>query len=145
MNYPPEDESIGFLLSMICKAHRTCVNDALIEIGLYAGQDNFLWQLRRHDGLTHSQMVERLCVQPPTVSKMLDRLERTGLVTRRPDSEDNRISRLYLTEQGRNSENAVCSAWHDLEQRMTENLTLEERILLRRLLLQVLENLARHP
>ena len=141
MNDRPEHESINFLLGLICRTQRGQMNDALTDIGLYAGQEMFLWQLWRQDGLTQSQMVERMCVQPPTVSKMLDRMEKAGLVTRQPDSEDSRISRVYLTEQGRKSERAVCDVWNTLERRLIENMTVEERILLRRLLLQVHENL----
>lgn len=145
MNYKPEYESINFLLSMICRAQRGKMSEALTEIGLYAGQEMFLWHLWRQDGLTQSQLVERMCVQPPTVSKMLDRLERTGLVERRPDSEDSRISLVYLTEQGHRSQRAVRDIWTDLEQRITEGLNVEERIVLRRLLLHVHENLTRNP
>jgi len=145
VNYKPEYESINFLLNMVCRAQRGTMSDALAEIGLYAGQEMFLWHLWRQDGLTQSQMVERMCVQPPTVSKMLDRLERTGLVERRPDSEDSRISRVYLTEQGHRSQRAVRDIWTDLEQRIVAGLNVEERIVLRRLLLQVHENLTRNP
>jgi MarR family transcriptional regulator, organic hydroperoxide resistance regulator len=145
VNYKPEYESINFLLNMVCRAQRGTMSDALAEIGLYAGQEMFLWHLWRQDGLTQSQMVERMCVQPPTVSKMLDRLERTGLVERRPDSEDSRISRVYLTEQGHRSQRAVRDIWTDLEQRIVAGLNVEERIVLRRLLLQVHENLTRDP
>jgi MarR family transcriptional regulator, organic hydroperoxide resistance regulator len=145
MNYKPEYESINFLLNMICRAQRGKMSEALTEIGLYAGQEMFLWHLWRQDGLTQSQMVELMCVQPPTVSKMLDRLERTGLVERRPDSEDSRISRVYLTEQGHRSQRAVRDIWTDLEQRIATGLNVEERIVLRRLLLQVHENLTRNP
>jgi DNA-binding MarR family transcriptional regulator len=145
VDYKPEYESINFLLSMICRAQRAKMGEALTEIGLYAGQEMFLWQLWREDGLMQSQMVERMCVQPPTVSKMLDRMEKAGLVERRPDSEDSRISRVYLTEQGHRSQSAVRDIWIDLEQLLTERLNVEERLLLRRLLLQVHENLTRNP
>jgi MarR family transcriptional regulator, organic hydroperoxide resistance regulator len=145
VDYKPEYESINFLLSMICRAQRGKMSEALNEIGLYAGQEMFLWQLWRQDGLTQSQMVERMCVQPPTVSKMLDRMEKAGLVERRPDSEDSRISRVYLTEQGHRSQRAVRDIWTNIEQRITEEMTVEERLLLRRLLLQVHENLTRNP
>ena len=145
MDYKPEYESINFLLSMICRAQRGKMSEALTEIGLYAGQEMFLWQLWQQDGLTQSQMVERMCVQPPTVSKMLDRMEKAGLVERRPDSEDSRISRVYLTELGHRNQRAVRDIWINIEQCLTEGLTVEERLLLRRLLLQVHENLTRDP
>jgi MarR family transcriptional regulator, organic hydroperoxide resistance regulator len=145
MNDKPEYESINFLLGMVCRVQRSAMSDALAEIGLYAGQEMFLWHLWRQDGLTQSQMVERMCVQPPTVSKMLDRLEKVGLVERRPDAEDSRTTRVYLTERGQQSQRAVREIWVNLEQRLTEGLSVEERIVLRRLLLQVHENLTRDP
>jgi MarR family transcriptional regulator, organic hydroperoxide resistance regulator len=145
VSYKPEYESINFLLSVICRAQRGNMSEALSTIGLYAGQEMFLWHLWRQDGLTQSQMVERMCVQPPTVSKMLDRLEKTGLVERRPDSEDSRISRVYLTERGHSSQSAVSNIWTNIEQQITEGLSVEERIVLRRLLLQVHENLTHNP
>src|ERR1700693_4231641 len=128
MNDKPEYESINFLLRMICQAQRNQMSDALAEIGLYAGQEMFLWHLWQQDGLTQSQMVERMCVQPPTVSKMLDRMEKAGLVERRSDSEDSRISRVYLTEQGHRSQRAVRDIWTNVEQRITEGLNVEERL-----------------
>jgi len=145
VNYKPEYESINFLLGMICRAQRGKMSDALAEIGLYAGQEMFLWHLWQQNGLTQSQMVERLCVQPPTVSKMLDRLEKAGLVERRPDAENSHLSRVYLTEEGDIRQRAVRDIWMNVEQRISEGLSVEERIVLRRLLLHIHENLTRNP
>jgi DNA-binding MarR family transcriptional regulator len=145
VDHRAQEETISFLLNTICRAQRSHVSDALAQLGLYAGQENFLWQLWREDGLTQSQMVERMCVQPPTVSKMLDRMEKAGLVTRRPDPDDSRVTRVYLTGQGRAIEHGVCDTWCGMEDRLTANLSTEERVLLRRLLLQVRENLYAEP
>jgi len=145
MNNKPEYESINLLLRMICQAQRSQMSDALAEIGVYAGQEMFLWHLWQEEGLTQSQLVERMCVQPPTISKMLDRLEKAGLVERRPDAENGRLSRVYLTEQGNARQRSVRAIWTNMEQRLTQGLSVEERIVLRRLLLQVHENLTRNP
>src|SRR4029079_14265481 len=139
MSQQPERESIMSLLGLICRAQRSQLNAGLREIDIHAGQEVVLWELSRQDGLCQSQLVERMCVQPPTVSKMLDRMEITGLVRRSPDAEDSRISRVYLTEQGRNNLQGVRDIWNGLEQRLTDHLTIDERVLLRRLLLQVYE------
>jgi len=140
-----EHENINFLLGVIGRRQRAQMNEALAANGIYAGQEMFLWHLWRQDGLTQSQLVERLCVRPPTVSKMLERMERAGLVTRRLDPDDSRISRVYLTEQGRRSQDAVSEVWMSIERRLTQGLSVEERLLLRRLLLQVHENLTPNP
>src|SRR5579862_9715198 len=119
MNNKPEYESINFLLRLICQAQRSQMSEALAEIGVYAGQEMFLWHLWQEEGLTQSQLVERLCVQPPTVSKMLDRLEKAGLVERRPDAENSHLSRVYLTELGKLRQSDVSNIWTNMEQRLT--------------------------
>lgn len=145
MNDKPEYESINLLLRMICQAQRHQMSEALADIGVYAGQEMFLWHLWQEEGLTQSQLVERMCVQPPTVSKMLDRLEKAGLVERRPAAENSHLSHVYLTELGTVRQRDVRSIWTTMEQRLNQGLSMEERIVLRRLLLQVYENLQRSP
>lgn len=135
-------QTVSYLLAQICKAQRGCADEALSEIGLHVGQEMFLVQLWEQDGLTQTQLAENMCVQPPTVNKMFARMESAGLVERRADAEDNRVSRVYLTETSRQLQQAVERAWGGLEERVLANLSLEERILLRRLLLQVYQNLA---
>ncbi|OGO26762.1 MAG: transcriptional regulator [Chloroflexi bacterium RBG_16_52_11] len=134
-------ESIGALLVQICKAHRNKAQELLSRIDLYPGQEFLLINLWPEDGLTHSEVAESLCVQPATVTKMLDRLVRTGLVQRQQDSNDQRVSRVYLTEKGRQLLQPIQQVWNELEQISFANLTLEERLLLRRILTQVYENL----
>jgi DNA-binding MarR family transcriptional regulator len=134
-------ESIGALLVQICKAHRNKAQELLSRIDLYPGQEFLLLNLWPEDGLTHSEVAESLCVQPATVTKMLDRLVRTGLVRRQQDSDDQRISRVYLTEKGRDLLQPIEQVWDELEQVSFAKLTLEERLLLRRILMQIYENL----
>jgi MarR family transcriptional regulator, organic hydroperoxide resistance regulator len=133
--------SIGALLVQICRAHRNKAQELLSQIDLYPGQEFLLANLSSHDGLTHTEVAENLCVQPATLTKMLDRLVKTGLVRRKMDPDDQRVSRVYLTEKGRQLLKPIEQAWEELEQISFANLTLEERLLLRRLLLQVYANL----
>jgi DNA-binding MarR family transcriptional regulator len=116
----------------------------LTEIGLHPGQEMILFRLWEADGLTQSELVEQLCVQPATVTKMLNRMVKNGLVERRGDPQDQRISRVYLTDQGRELQKSIEDAWDKLEQYTVATLSLEERVLLRRLLLQVQDNLNNH-
>jgi DNA-binding MarR family transcriptional regulator len=76
------------------------------------------------------------------MTKMVQRMEHAGLVVRRPDPEDARISRVYLTEQGRSLEQPVLRAWTQLEERTLAGLTQVEQMLLRRMLLQIDMNLS---
>ncbi|MCI0396653.1 MAG: MarR family transcriptional regulator [Chloroflexi bacterium] len=134
--------TIGYLIVQVCKMHRNKTADLLADIELYVGQEMFLLELWQQDGLTQSEIAGDLCVQPATVTRMLDRMEKAGLVERQKDMEDQRVSRVYLTETGRTLQEPVREMWQRLEQQTLANFTLEERLLLRRFLLQLQENLS---
>ena len=134
-------ETLGYLLVQICRAHRGKAQERLSQIGLHTGQEMFLLRLWRQDGQTQTELADEICVQPATITRMIDRLAHAGLVERRTDAEDRRVSRVYLTKEGRALQQLVENIWHELEQQSFANLTLDEQVLLRRLLLQVHENL----
>ncbi len=136
-----QDDALGYLLVQVCKAHRNRVQARLSEIGLYAGQEMILMRLCQEQGVTQSQLVDDLCVEPPTVTKMLQRMESVGLVERRQDSEDARVSRVYLTPHGEAVEVELRSIWQELEMQTTAGLSDMEQALLRRLLVQLYSNL----
>jgi DNA-binding MarR family transcriptional regulator len=140
MTQKPIPETIGALLVQICRAHRNKAQELLSQVDLYPGQEFLLLNLWPQDGLTHSEVAEHLCVQPATVTRMLDRLVKTGLVQRLTDAEDQRVSRVYLTEKGRQLVQPIEQIWDELEQISFANLTLEER-----LLMQVYQNLGGNP
>lgn len=131
----------GFLLVQICRAHRNRAQALLGRHNLHPGQEMMLLRLANSEGVTQSEVADQLCVQPATVTRMLDRLEKTGLVQRQVDTADQRVSRVYLTEVGRALVEPVQNVWRELEETSFQNMTLEEQILLRRLLLQVYKNL----
>jgi DNA-binding MarR family transcriptional regulator len=97
-----------------------------------------LWQT---DGLTQSELAERLAVQPATVSKMLSRMDSAGLVSGCRDAADGRITRQHLTEAGQAWHQPIQEAWERVDSQIVANFSVEERVLLRRLLMQVLDNL----
>lgn len=135
------DERIGLLLTQICRAHRNLVASALDEISVHVGQDHVLYRLAIDEGMTQSQLAEALCLDASTVTKTLGRLERDGLVERRADRDDARVLRVHLTARGRGLVRPVIEIWDRAEQRLVKNLSEAERLLLRRLLAEVLVNL----
>jgi DNA-binding MarR family transcriptional regulator len=141
MSQTPLVPTISFLLGYICKALHNTAERTLANVGLRAGQEHCLSCLWEEEGLTQVQLARKMSVQPPTVNKMLTRLEAAGLVKRRLDPEDYRFSRVYLTEKSRNLKQEVERAFSKLEERVVANLGPEEQILLKRLLMQVYENL----
>jgi DNA-binding MarR family transcriptional regulator len=67
----------------------------------HPGQAMCLRLLSVNDGASQRDVARMLHVSPPTVSKMLGTMEKSGLVERRPDAADQRLTRVYLTADGR--------------------------------------------
>jgi DNA-binding MarR family transcriptional regulator len=124
------------------RAHRRWAEEAFRQLGIYVGQEMILMQLWFEEGIPQSQIAACIEVEAPTMTKMLQRMERSGLVERRPDPQDARISLVYLTERSRELEQPVLNIWRRLEELSVEGMTEAEQILLRRLLLQMEENLS---
>ncbi len=137
----PLNDYIGFRLLQVLKVHRSHAETALNRVGLYSGQEMLLFQLWNQEGITQSELVDFLCVDPSTVTKTLQRLEQAGLVERRQDAEDARVSRVYLTSKGRALHAPVQKIWDDLEALTVQGLSEVEKALLRRLLDQIQDNL----
>lgn len=132
---------IGGQLVRAEKAHQRLGSERLKQMGLYVGQEMLLLSLQKEDGVTQSQLATIHDVDLSTITKVVQRMERAGLVERRADLDDARISRVYLTEQGRSLCEPAWQMWLDLEKQLTQGLTETERILLRRLLETIATNL----
>ncbi len=134
-------DNIGVLLAHICRAQRNLAEAELNKLGLHVGQERVLLGLMDRESVCQSDLVTHLCVEPPTVTKMLQRMEKAGLVERRQDDQDGRVFRVKATTEGKALQQSILQVWDNLEERMLANLTVTEQTLLRRLLMQALANL----
>ena len=139
----PLQQTVSHLLVQMCKLLRIRAHALLEEIGLYGGQQFVLMALWQKEGITHSELAGQLHVQPATITNALKRMERAGFVERRQDAEDQRVSRVYLTDAGRDIRDAVEGVWRELEEQTFAGFSSEERALLNRLLLRIRNNLMR--
>ncbi|GAA4916124.1 DNA-binding MarR family transcriptional regulator [Nonomuraea thailandensis] len=128
------DETLTYALIKLMKAHRNQLAAALVPLGLHVGQELLLNQLWREDGLTQGELIARLGVEPPTVTKTLQRLERGGIVYRAPDPDRPRVGRVYLTDTGKALREPVEGIWKQLDEDLQRGFTAEERELLARFL-----------
>jgi len=134
-------DTLSFNLVKLCKQYFNYLNVVLSEFGLYEGQHNLMLQLWEKDGLAQSEICHRLHIEPASASKGIERIESAGFIQRRPDPDDARANRVYLTERGRALEQPVKGALAKAEDHLLANMSLEERLLLRRLVMQMRENL----
>jgi len=112
------------------------------RIGLHPGQEALIKALAETDGQTMSQLAAALAVQPPTVTKMVNRLSAQGVVRRQASDTDGRLARVFLTEDGRGRIADIDRTWKRLEKEALDGIDDKDRKRLRRLLKQIERNLA---
>lgn len=135
-------DTVGYVFVQAAKAHRSRAREELSELGLHIGQEILLLQLWEQDGLSHSELADRLNVELPAISKMVKRMESAGLIERRSDPADSRVSRVFLTDEGRSLQEPVKGIWRRTEKEMLDGLSTEEELLFRRILVDIRDNLS---
>lgn len=91
-------ESVGFLLGDVSRMLRRNFNLRAQAHGLSLAQWQALAYLARQQGVNQVTLADRLEIQPITLARLIDRLQEAGLVARRPDPDDRRAFRLFLTD-----------------------------------------------
>lgn len=132
---------LAHLLVGVCRLHHTRANRAADEIGLYRGQAALLMTLWERDGMTHSEVADRLRISPAAATKVIKRMEQASYVERRGDPADDRLSRVFLLEQGRAVIARIHGAFEQLNGAMFDGMTDTELQCLGRLLARISANL----
>jgi MarR family transcriptional regulator, organic hydroperoxide resistance regulator len=136
-----EDAEINFRVHHLCRAHYSRAHTLLEIIDLYRGQPPVLHALWEREGCSQAELAAKIHVTPPTLSRMIQRMTKAGLLTTEDDPADQRVSRVYLTDAGRAIKERVFSTWTQLGSEMLAGFTTEEKAQVRRFLERMAGNL----
>jgi MarR family transcriptional regulator, organic hydroperoxide resistance regulator len=96
-----EDRFI-FLISKVCQKLIINLQKSFSENGIEVTpiQGMLLFFLQKNDGSSLTQISQGLMLENPTVTGLIDRLEKLGYVKRSDHPDDRRVYLIYLTEKG---------------------------------------------
>lgn len=95
-------ERLARLLNLAPRAWRLALDRRLGPLGLSQAKWLALLHLARSGGqLPHGELAARIGIEPATLVRLVDRLERDGWVRRTPDPADGRGRRIALTRRAR--------------------------------------------
>ncbi len=90
-------KSAGYLANHMARLFAAGLHARIKSLGLAPAQFMTLLELWSEDGLTQKELVYRLDVEQATMANTLSRMERDGLIERRPHPNDARAQSIYLT------------------------------------------------
>jgi DNA-binding MarR family transcriptional regulator len=95
------EELLCFQLGGVTRRIQKHYNSEFGKFGITIAQSFILFALLEEDGLNVKSLAERLIIESPAITGLLDRLEKESLVVRQVDPEDRRAFRIFLTPAGR--------------------------------------------
>lgn len=136
------DDIVGTMLHDVAHRIRLKIDEALKPFDLTRVSWLAIGIVARHGRLSQSQLAEALELGSPSTGKLVDRLEERGLVERVRDPQDRRSNLLTVTEAARRLLKDLEPVGEDLREDVLQNLTLQEREHLSKMLVRIKERLA---
>ncbi len=93
--------SVGFLLTRTARSMKRVLEARLSEHHVTATQYVVLSILAEEEGISLSKLGNRLYFDNPTITGVVDRMERDGLLERRRILDDRRVINVFLTGKGK--------------------------------------------
>ena len=132
---------VPLLLNQILHAQKYRIMQCMKDVDLKPGQAGCLFILSKEGRLPQKEIARKLGVKPPSMTALLKKLEARGLVVRRQDEQDQRILWITLSEEGKHYIDRIKDAMKKMDDTMFQDILPEEKLLFRRILLQIRENL----
>jgi DNA-binding MarR family transcriptional regulator len=137
----PLNEAVGFLLEDAARLMTQAFSKRLAPHGIALGVFPFLRALREQDGITQTELADRLGRTSPTAVTAIRQMEQDGLIRRVADRKDKRKAYVYLTTKGRALYTRAIPDTEAHMKRCLAGFTQEEREMFKRFLRQFRANL----
>lgn len=121
------DARLGFLMHDVSRLRRGVFDDFMKPVGLTRSQWWILAHLARHDGMIQSDLANVLDIGKAALGGLIDRLEASKFIERRPDESDRRVKRIYLTTKGSQMIVEIKVRSHEMSERILAGLDVDAR------------------
>ena len=135
------EASLGFLQNRLARKMKRALDARVLEFGLTATQYIVLASLWEEDGVSFTELGERLYLDSPTLTGIADRMERDGLLQRQRDGDDRRVVKVHLTAKGRNLRLQIGEVAEDIDTQAWRGFTIAQKRQLHESLQKIWENM----
>ena len=111
---------------------------------LTLGQPKVIDYLRDNDGSVQKDIANACCIEPASLTVVLNLMERQGLIEKRMCNNNRKNLHIYLTDKGRELSDRIEEEFLEVEKIMTEDFTKKEKEMFLASLEKVRKNLIKH-
>ena len=121
------DKSAGYMVNWAARLFARAIDRRLKPLGLSSAHMPVMFALGEGREMSQKALAQAASIEQPTMAATLSRMERDGLVQRRPDPGDRRAMLFSLTPQAAEKADAVQAAAVEVNARALAGLAPEER------------------
>ena len=133
-----------YLMNRIMGRYNATLCDDFRKQGMTIPQVRTLAVLSVADGVSVNDLSVYTVIEQSTLSRTLDALEVQSLVRREPGATDNRVRKVFLTDEGRAEFNRAWPAMHEAFETMFDGIDDAEYAALIATLQKMLRNIRKH-
>lgn len=133
--------STGYLSNWVARLMARAIDTRLKPLGMSSGYMPVMFALAHGDALSQRALTEFAAIEQPTMAATLARMERDGLVIRRPNPGDRRAWLYSLSDEGKAKSGKVREAGMAINEAALAGLSQSERDALLAALAKVVANL----
>lgn len=138
----PRTASLGYQVNHLARLLAQALHQQIAPLGVVPGQFAQLLALFEEDGLSQRDLCDRVRIEQPTMANTLHRMERDGLIRRKPDAADGRRAQVMLTARARKLEDPLIAAAQDVNAMATRGITDQELFAFMDTIAKIINNLA---
>jgi len=118
------DQSAGYLINMTALLLKREMNGALNnnKINVTPEQWAILNRLSENSGLSQKEVAKRTFKDNANITRILDKLEKKGLIKRLMDKNDRRVWKIHITEEGKKVRDKVEPLAEEILKKATEGI-----------------------
>ncbi|MBI1309920.1 MarR family transcriptional regulator [bacterium] len=133
--------SIGYWITVTSFGYQRVLEAELAEFGITFRQFQVLGWLKLAGTLSQVELAERMAIEPPTLVRILDRMESAGWILRGGDPSDRRRKLISVQPEAEPAWSQVVRVLKRVRNRATRDMSPDEVDLLQNLLQRVQVNL----
>lgn len=135
------EESIGYWLTVVTQAYHRALNERLAPFGITYRQSHVIGWLMLEGEMTQAELARRMMIEPPTLVRILDRMESLGWISRQDCPLDRRRKLIRLTDAAEPAWAKMVSVARQVRHIAGRGLSADEQYVLKDLLRRVRDNL----
>lgn len=139
------EHDLLIMMMVVARLTRVEADRRARQHGMTRAQWGILKQVWYNPGLIQKELADLLEVEPITAARLVDRLEKAGLIERRADAQDRRIWRLHLRPEATPYLEEIERQRHEITDFITAGLCDADREVVMRALRLMKTNLLRGP